>query len=166
MTGSHNGTPNKRAAALPGSGSFLLCVYAGLCSAAQHLMGGLYDGGSIQTVGMQQVPGRAGAAKLILHADAAHGGGSFSLSRAQTASPRPPMTLCSSAVMTLPHSAAAFSTSSSSRGLMVCRLMTRAWMPSAASCSAAMRASLTIRPVARMAMSLPSVSCSPLPISK
>ncbi len=32
------------------------------------------------------------------------GVGSFSLRTAQTASPRPPMTLCSSAVMTLPHS--------------------------------------------------------------
>ncbi len=42
----------------------------------------------------------------------------------------------------------------------------RAWMPSAASCSAAMRASLTIRPVATMAMSSPSVICSPLPSSK
>ena len=30
---------------------------------------------------------------------------------------------------------------------MVWMLMTRAWMPSAASCSAAMRASLTIKPL-------------------
>ena len=94
------------------------------------------------------------------------GVGSFSLRSEQTASPRPPMTLCSSAVTILPHSLAALRMMSSSRGLMVWMLMTRAWMPSAARVSAALRASLTIRPVATMAMSLPSVSCSPLPISK
>ena len=76
------------------------------------------------------------------------------------------MTLCSSQVMTFPQSRAAFRISSSSRGLMVWMLMTRAPMPWAARCSAAMRASFTSRPVAMMAMSSPSVTVSPLPISK
>ena len=41
----------------------------------QHFMSGLADGGGIQTILTQQVPGRAGAAELVLHAHAAHGGG-------------------------------------------------------------------------------------------
>ena len=69
-------------------------------------------------------------------------------------------------VMTLPQAFAASMTISSSSGLMVQMLMTRAWIPFSASVYAAMSASLTIRPVAIIATSLPSVSVSPLPISK
>ena len=39
---------------------------------AQHFVGSLADGGSIQTVELQQVPCRAGAAEHVLHAYAAH----------------------------------------------------------------------------------------------
>ena len=44
--------------------------------------------------------------------------------------------------------------------------MTRAWIPFSASVFAAMSASLTIRPVAIIATSLPSVQRLALPISK
>ena len=42
---------------------------------AQHFVGSLADGSGIQTVLTQQVPCRAGAAKLVLHAHTAHRGG-------------------------------------------------------------------------------------------
>ena len=42
---------------------------------AQHFVGSLADGGSIQTVELQQIPCRAGAAEHVLHAYAAHRGG-------------------------------------------------------------------------------------------
>ena len=38
-------------------------------------MGGLADGGSVQTELLQQVPCGAGAAEHVLHAHAAHGSG-------------------------------------------------------------------------------------------
>ena len=41
----------------------------------QHLVDGLADGGCIETVQLQQIPRGAGAAELVLHADAADGGG-------------------------------------------------------------------------------------------
>ena len=59
---------------------------------------------------LEQVGGGAGVSELVVDTDAAHQGGHFSLSRAHTASPRPPMTECSSQVMIFPHSWAAFST--------------------------------------------------------
>ena len=41
----------------------------------QHLLCGLADGGGVQTILAQQIPCRAGAAELVLHAHAADGGG-------------------------------------------------------------------------------------------
>ena len=41
----------------------------------QHFMGSLADGCGVEAVLLQQVPCRAGAAELVLHAHAAHGGG-------------------------------------------------------------------------------------------
>ena len=76
------------------------------------------------------------------------------------------MTECSSQVMTLPHSRAAFSTSSSSRGLMEAMLTIRALMPSSFRAPQASTASAVIRPVEMMATSVPSRSTSPLPIWK
>ena len=51
-------------------------------------------------------------------------------------------------------------------GLMVWTLMTAAWMPSASRSFAASRDSLTIRPQAKMATSVPSRRTLALPISK
>ena len=44
---------------------------------AQHLFCSLADGGSVQTIQLEQIPGRAGAAELILHAHTADGGGAL-----------------------------------------------------------------------------------------
>ena len=81
------------------------------------------------------------------------GTGSFSLTTEQTASPRPPMMLCSSTVMMRPHSRAAVRMIYSSMGLMVGMLMTRTFMPWRLASTAARRASLVIRPVEMTAMS-------------
>ena len=68
--------------------------------------------------------------------------------------------------MTLPHFSAYFVTHSASMGLMVCTLMTLISIPSAESSLAASSASLTIKPQANTAASLPSRSTLALPISK
>ena len=60
---------------------------------------------------------------------------------------------------------AAATTSSPSRGLIVCIFMTFAFTPSAASFSAAASDSATHRPVAMIATSVPSRSVTPFPIS-
>ena len=56
-------------------------------------------------------------------------------SSAAQASPRPPWTLCSSAVMTARHSRPASSTASVSSGFTVCRLSTRHFSRRSASCA-------------------------------
>ena len=61
------------------------------------------------------------------------GTGQLSQSASHAAPPKPPITECSSTVTILPVSFAARNTSSLSRGLMVCILITIASMPSAAS---------------------------------
>ena len=94
------------------------------------------------------------------------GVGRVSLRKEHTASPSPPMTECSSQVRIRPHSSAAFRTRASSSGFTVAMLMIRAWMPWTASSSPASTASATSRPLAMMAMSVPSRMTSPLPISK
>ena len=43
----------------------------------QHLVGRLADGGGIEAVQLQQIPGRAGAAELVLHTNAADRGGAL-----------------------------------------------------------------------------------------
>ena len=73
MTVSHNAAENAKEATATYSGLrksrfFLL---------AQHLFCSLADGGSVQTIQLEQIPGRAGAAELILHAHTADGGGAL-----------------------------------------------------------------------------------------
>ena len=74
--------------------------------------------------------------------------------------------LCSSAVTIAPVSFAARTMQSRSMGLMVAMSITRAAIPSFFRISAADSASPTIRPVAMMATSSPSVIRTALPISK
>ena len=93
------------------------------------------------------------------------GVGALRESVSHTAAPSPPITECSSTVTTLPHSFAAATTSSSSRGLIVCIFMTFAFTPSAASFYAAASDSATHKPVAMIATSVPSRSVTPFPIS-
>ena len=80
-----------------------------------------------------------------------------------TAEPRPPTMLCSSVVTMAPVSRAAWSTSSPSRGLMVCISMTRTLTPSPERASAAFMASWTMSPTAITVTSLPCRRVTPLP---
>ena len=68
MTGSHNDAKSP-----PNADVQRAVMFCGLF--IQHFMSGLADGGGIQAVLTQQVPGRARAAELVLHAHTAHGGG-------------------------------------------------------------------------------------------
>ena len=94
------------------------------------------------------------------------GTGHFSETTSATADPSPPIILCSSAVTITPVSFAAFIINSSSIGLIVCMLITLAFIPSLANSSFASNAASTIIPVAIIATSFPSAKVIPLPITK
>ena len=81
------------------------------------------------------------------------GVGALRESTSQTAEPRPPITECSSTVTTFPHSLAAETIRSSSIGFIVWMFITLAFIPSAASFSAAANDSETQSPVAIIATS-------------
>ena len=91
------------------------------------------DAFSVQTILGHQSGCCSGFSEHIVDADAQNGSGCLFAEASQTAPPRPPMMVCSSAVTTFPVFFADFTMSSVSRGLMVWMLMTSALMPSAAS---------------------------------
>ena len=132
-------------------------------------MCGLADGGSIQAVLCQQVPCGAGAAEHILHAHAAHGGGQL---LGQDGAHGFAQTADDVVLLGGDHLAALFGRLQDD--LLVQRLdgvdVDDAGMDALGgqllgSHTGVVKQPL-IRPVAMMAMSLPSVICSPLPISK
>ena len=88
--------------------------------------------GGVEAVPVEQVDGGAGLAEDVVHAELAQQH-RVPDSAASTASPRPPMTECSSAVTTWPVLSALARTSSSSSGLMVWMLTTSAETPFSAS---------------------------------
>lgn len=83
-----------------------------------------------------------------------------------TASPRPPLRWCSSAVTTRRVLLTESNIASSSNGLMVCMLIISQLIPSVASWRAASMAFHTKWPVAKMLTSEPLASSCALPISK
>lgn len=141
-------------------GIFVICRELSL----QDRPGSGDDGGLADTVELQQGLRVAGTAEAVLHADTLDRTGQSAHTTSATAPPRPPRMLCSSAVTIAPVSFAAFRIASRSIGLIVCISITRAWIPSFSSSSAAASASATTMPVAMIVRSGPSRSVTDLPI--
>ena len=144
---------------------FLACPPARQADCSERLLDLLGDLVGGQAVLAQDVRGLAGLAELIVDADLANLQLTLPMSTSATASPRPPMTLCSSTVTTLPHFSAHWVTQAASMGLMVWTLMTAMRMLGLQQPGGRQRLA-DHQPQANTAASVPSRRTLALPISK